>query len=244
MVSVLDINGNTLPSIKSAKARILLKEKKAFIKEKSPFTIQLLYNPEIENRKENKKPSKTESVEEKKTKAATFIETVTPAFITGIIIMFLLKFVLLSGFIPSESMEPTIMTGNIILANRLSYIWNEPQAGDVVVFDSEEYGALLIKRVIGVSGDVIEIKNNKVYKNGEEYNTGHEVGKSIDPKGENITYEVPEGCLFLMGDNREHSEDSRYFKDAYVPIKDIKGKTFLHYSIGGKDGIYAEIVKH
>ena len=102
---------------------------------------------------------------------------------------------------------------------------NEPVRGDIIVFKGTEgdmVGKTLIKRIIGLPGDDIMFIDGYVYINGqicyEEY-----LNENIETNS-NIDFEVPEGCYFVMGDNREHSHDSRFWSDPYIRKTDIKGK--------------------
>lgn len=166
-------------------------------------------------------------------------DTIKPAIIVGIIVFCVFKLIILNGFIPSESMEPTLLTSNFVIANRLAYKSNPPQRGDVVVIDSKEYEELIVKRVIGLPGDEIELKNDKVYINGclldeSKYAVGET--KILVPGHD--TFNVPDNCIFVMGDNREHSSDARYWDNSYISYDDVVGKVVLEYSIGGDDGFY------
>jgi signal peptidase I len=171
------------------------------------------------------------------------VDTFLPAIVVSFVMYLIFQFVLLNGTVPSGSMESTILTGNLILSNRLAYINETPDKGDVIVFYSEEHEKLLVKRVIGVAGDVIDLKGGEVYINGQRVFESYIQGQTFSASGEDETYVVPAGKLFVMGDNREDSADSRYFNDAFVDVDDVKGEVFLHYSLGGDDGFYAETIK-
>lgn len=151
--------------------------------------------------------------------------------------------------IPSSSMEPTLERGDYILVNKLSYglrapavkktlfKFRPPQRQDVVVFTrpddprtpkDDESNTNIIKRIVGLPGDSIEVKGMEVLVNGEmlpeEYSRWLNGGqKSYDE----VT--VPEGHVFLLGDNRDHSKDSRYWSDPFLPVERIKGRAFLIY---------------
>ena len=131
--------------------------------------------------------------------------------ITVIIAIIFFKCIILLGFIPSESMEPTVNKGNIAIVNGLAYINKEPQRGDIVVFKSSELNDTLIKRVIGLPGETISFEDGYMYIDGqlcyEEY-----IGKDVETSCLK-TFEVPEGCYFLLGDNRENSLDARYWNN-------------------------------
>lgn len=124
--------------------------------------------------------------------------------------------------IASGSMEPTLMTGDHIVYNRLAYTLAEVQRGDIISFNSREYDKNMSKRVIGIAGDHIEFHDGYVFINGalcvEPYlEEGVETNCSKE-------FDVPEGCVFVMGDNRENSTDSRFFNNPYIPVEDIIGK--------------------
>lgn len=171
------------------------------------------------------------------------VDTFLPAVIVSVIVFIIFQFVLLNGTVPSGSMEPTINTGNLILSNRLAFINEEPEVGNIVVFWSEEHEKLLVKRVIGVAGDTIELKDGKVYINGDLVVEAYTQGETWSASGNDQTFVVPEGKLFVMGDNRENSADSRYFKDTFISVDSVKGEAFLHYSLGGDDGIYVKTLR-
>lgn len=165
-----------------------------------------------------------------------------PAIIISAFVLFVFSFIFLNGIVPSGSMESTIMTNTFIMSNRLAYVFDDVERGDVVVFYSDEHKELLVKRVIGVAGDKIDIKNGSVYVNGCLLEEDYIQGNTYSKDGEDISYNVPEGTVFVMGDNREHSGDSRYFANPYVSIDSIKGEVFLNYSISSSNGIYAQLI--
>lgn len=138
------------------------------------------------------------------------------------------KFVIFKVQVPSGSMENTIMTGDRVFTFRLSYIFSDPKRGDIVVFpypDNEEID--YIKRIIGVPGDKIEIIEGILYINNEPYQEDY----LMEP----MEYEnfgpvvVPDGSYFMMGDNRNSSMDSRYWRNQFVDKDMIKGKAIFKY---------------
>lgn len=161
-----------------------------------------------------------------KKKIAPFI----PAIIVFFGIIFVFLFILLLSGVPSGSMEPTIPGGSFIISNRLSAFFGDPERGDIVVFYSEEYGYDMVKRVIGIEGDKITIKEGKVYINDEEENGFYINGQTLP--NQVTEYIVPEGYVFVLGDNREESKDSRYFKEPFIKESDIKGYVFINFSLG------------
>jgi len=149
--------------------------------------------------------------------------------------------------IPSGSMEDTLVIGDHLLVSKFMYgtkipfvdkrilTVRDPRQGDVIVFEyPEDPSKDFIKRVVGVPGDVVEGKEKKVYVNGKHYENPHEIHKEKDiiPKEMNprdtfgpVT--VPAGSYFVMGDNRDRSYDSRFWK--FVRRDQIKGLAFIKY---------------
>ncbi len=126
----------------------------------------------------------------------------------------------------SASMEPTLMTGNTVFYNRLAYITSDIRRGDIVNFWSAENDEYMAKRVIGIAGDEITFKDGYVVINGLIADESDYLAPEIESNmyDTDAVFNVPEGCIFVMGDNREVSADSRFFDDPYVPVKAVKGK--------------------
>jgi len=137
-------------------------------------------------------------------------------------------FVLEAFRIPSESMVPTLLVGDRVLANKFIYRLTEPERGDVVVFESVGEGddQKLIKRVVGVAGDEIEVRNGILLVNGEEQEEPY-LNENPSFNGSYEQTEVPEGYVFVMGDNRANSADSRVFGS--LPVENIEGEAFMRF---------------
>ena len=148
------------------------------------------------------------------------------------IAFFLLNFVIINANVPTESMVSTIMVNDRIFANRLAYLFSEPKRGDIVVFKYPDDEKLLyVKRVIGLPGDTVEIKKQQVYINNipiEEPYVREPMAGSFGP------FKVPEGKYFMMGDNRNNSNDSRFWTNKYVDKNKILGKAKIKYFPGFK----------
>ncbi len=136
--------------------------------------------------------------------------------------------------IPSGSMETTIMTGDKVMAEKVSYRFSEPKAGDIVTFqDPQVSSRTLIKRIVATAGQTIDIKGGKVLIDGqaldEPYTNGEQTYELATANNVRLSYPytVPEGYVFVMGDNRTNSQDSRYF--GAVRISTIEGHAFLVY---------------
>ena len=150
----------------------------------------------------------------------------------GIAIALLVEAFLIQAFwIPSPSMEPTLDVGDRVLVNKLSYKLHDVHRGDVVVFErppgasTGQDGEIkdLIKRVIAVGGDTIEAREGDVYVNGERIDENYlEPGTPTDNLPPTT---IPDGHLFMMGDNRTNSEDSRIFGP--IDEDDIVGRAFI-----------------
>jgi signal peptidase I len=126
--------------------------------------------------------------------------------------------------VDGASMEPTLVSGEYVIVNRIGYRLGSPQRGDIIVFHfprdpKEEY----IKRVIGLPGDDIEVKNNAVYVNGQRLDESY-LKVTTNYIG---TWRVPTGQLFVLGDNRNNSSDSHDW--GTVPMDYVVGKAVLVY---------------
>ena len=153
-------------------------------------------------------------------------------------------------FIPSESMVPTLKVGDRVLVEKIGYLFHDPRRGDVVVFekdldtdtadDGSFWGGIVdgvrslfgfptgsdqdfIKRVIAVGGDTIEGRDGLVYVNGRPIEEPYIPSDVVN--GPFARFEVPEGQLFVMGDNRENSDDSRSFGS--IPVDEVVGRAFV-----------------
>ena len=134
--------------------------------------------------------------------------------------------------IPSESMEDTIMAGDRVLSERISYANGSPKTGDIVTFtDVENPDRVLIKRVIATAGQQVDLKSGSVYVDGAKLEEAYTDGKQSLPLSNthdiSYPYTVPEGYIWVMGDNRTNSSDSRYFGP--VPLSNVTGHAFFRY---------------
>lgn len=124
--------------------------------------------------------------------------------------------VLMLSLIPSSSMEPTLKVGHIVINNRL---YRDLNREDIVVFEQD--GVYMIKRIIGLPGEILEIKSNEVYINGEKLECSYIKEPMVT---EDFYIKIPENEYFMMGDNRNNSKDSRYY--GTININKIWAKKF------------------
>jgi len=178
----------------------------------------------------------TESSEPKATKffgsigkaIYSLIETILVALVLAIV---LYLFIMTPHEVVGSSMHPTYKNGEFLMANKITYRVSEPKRGDVIIFKYSDT-ADFIKRIIGVPGDEVMIKDGKIYVNGELLNESAYLDPSVITNGgsylhEGQTIKLNEDEYFVCGDNRSNSSDSRDFG----PIKKtaIKGKAWIVY---------------
>lgn len=137
--------------------------------------------------------------------------------------------VLFNAYVPSESMENSLMVGDRVIGNCLAYKFgNDPERFDVVIFHApDEPTTLYIKRIIGLPGEKITIKDGKVYANDKLLDDSF-IKEEMEPASD-AEFQVPEDCYFMMGDNRNMSYDSREWNNPYVPRDQIIAKAILKY---------------
>jgi signal peptidase I len=191
--------------------------------------------PESPETPETPEGDAVEPSKKKSTRTRSIIEWVVVIGGALVVALLIKAFLVQAFYIPSESMVPTLKIGDRVLVNKLSYDLHDVNRGDLIVFErppgeTDESVKDLIKRVVGLPGDQIVIKNNSVYINGEPLDESYLPTGTLTKQGrldcEDLSpCVVPDDSVWVMGDNREHSYDSRYFG----PIKSdtIVGRAFL-----------------
>jgi signal peptidase I len=180
-------------------------------------------------------------------KKSALRENVEAILLAIVLALFIRTFIVQAFKIPSGSMKETLLIGDHILVNKFLYgvklpfvsttiiAYKEPQRGDIVVFKfPDDPDKDFIKRVVGVAGDVVEGRDKKIFVNHEPLNHDYGIHKdsrivpgNIQPRDNFGPLVVPEKSLFVMGDNRDHSYDSRFW--GFVNLKAVRGKAFLIY---------------
>ncbi len=193
------------------------------------------------------KSKNSSEIKTSKTKKGALRENIEAIIIAVILALFIRAFVVQAFKIPSGSMKQTLLIGDHILVNKFIYgvkipfsditviPVKNPKRGDIIVFKfPEDPDKDFIKRVVGVSGDVVEIRNKQVYINDMLLNQDHGIYMdphiipgAFQPRDNFGPVTVPPASLFVMGDNRDHSYDSRFW--GFVDLKAVKGKAFIIY---------------
>lgn len=164
-----------------------------------------------------------------KKKIPEFLSYLLTVLAAGTVIFILNRTVLVNALVPSESMENTIMTGERLIGFRLAYLKQDPQRYDIVIFKyPDDESQLFVKRVIGLPGETVEIRNGNVYIDGSDTPLDSSFCKEA-MVGDFGPYTVPEDSYFVMGDNRNNSLDSRYWKNTFVSRDKIVGKAVFRY---------------
>lgn len=207
---------------------------------------------------DNEKYEDNMDIEEKKTSILSEVFSWIMTFVFAIVFAYLItKFIIVNAVIPSGSMETTIMTGDRVIANRLEYDFQAPERYDIAVFKfPDNTDTLYIKRVIGMPGERVEIKDNEVYIDGnsepliDSFINGEMITEdyiyNVPKKGDSLSdFEAfikddslydndgdglfDEDCYFMMGDNRNRSADSRLWNNKFVPESLMEGKAIFRY---------------
>ena len=190
------------------------------------------------------KQSEKEAFKKKKSRLRENVEAILLAIV---IALFIRTFVVQAFKIPSGSMKQTLLIGDHILVNKFIYgvklpfirttliPIKEPKRGDIIVFKfPEDPKKDFIKRVVGLSGDVVEIRDKQVFINGKPENhpygvhtDPHVIPGRLQPRDNLGPITIPSDSLFVLGDNRDHSYDSRFW--GFVDLKEVKGRAFIIY---------------
>lgn len=181
------------------------------VKKEKEETIPHITDPEVEKKLQ------------KRNRKIKFI-MMGNAFLMIAAVFILTRVCFFETYVASGSMKPTLEPGSVVLYNKLYYVTRDYNRGDIVCLWSDAYDNYIAKRIIGIPGDEIEFHDGKVFINGnickEDY-----IPDGVETNSQK-SFKVPEGHVFLLGDNREDSVDSRYWEEPYMEMDDIVGKYF------------------
>lgn len=188
-------------------------------------------NKTMEVELKHKKKKRTEKNEEEINWVQEIKSILTTIVITVVVVFILRSYVIINATVPTGSMENTILPGDNILGLRVAYLLEEPERGDVIFFHfPDDESQKFVKRIIGLPGEKVVIQDAKIYINDsetplEEPYLKEEWIVGIGP----YEFHVPEGCYFVLGDNRNSSADARYWKNTFVAKEKIIGKAMFTY---------------
>ena len=161
-------------------------------------------------------------------KKQKFIREIVDLAVFAACVYFFFNYIFRINFVPTGSMSPTIEAGDIVISSSIPYWFTSPKRGDMVIFFSEELDERLVKRVIGLPGENVDIKENHVFIDGKLLEEPY-IGEAVVTKGygfvDNLV--IPQNAYFVLGDNREHSSDSRFFREKYIEEAEIEQKVLF-----------------
>lgn len=150
---------------------------------------------------------------------------VVSILIAVVLAFFIRYFIVELYMVEGPSMRPTLVNSERLVVNKFIYRFKQPERGEILVFKyPRDQSRDFIKRVIAIPGDTIEVKDGRVFVNGQLLNENYILERT---KGSYPLSTVPEGHIFVMGDNRNNSEDSRFKDVGFVPYSLIKGKAVM-----------------
>ncbi|MBN3526171.1 signal peptidase I [Paenibacillus apiarius] len=195
-------------------------------------------------------PNAPEEPKEKMVRSKSELLEWIKAIAIAVILVVIVRWLLFAPFIvDGPSMEPNFWTGERLIVNKILYEFREPERGEVVVFHVPQENRDLIKRVIGVAGDTIEYRGDDLFVNGEKVeepyiqgalDQAHKNGELYNDRDfpNEQKNKVPEGHIFVMGDHRNNSTDSRML--GFIPLSDVIGRAdIIFWPIS-----HAKLIKH
>lgn len=173
--------------------------------------------------------------------------------VVAVVIAFVINnFIIMNANVPSGSMMNTIMKGDRMIGLRTSYWFSDPKRGDIVIFENPDYNEnsklddrYYVKRVIGLPGEKVVIKDAKIYINDSETPLDEpylpEEWTYVNGSDEELVYNVPDGCYFMLGDNRNNSSDARFWTNTYLKREKVIAKAQFIYWPWGHKGFFEKV---
>jgi signal peptidase I len=180
------------------------------------------------SRKEREQEKDTEKKGSLLRELGSWCLTLLLAFVLAVVLK---NYVIINATVPTGSMENTIQPGDDLFGLRLAYAFSEPQRGDIIIFRfPDDESQKFIKRIIGLPGEKVTIIEGQIYINDSvspltETYLKEEWVRATGP----YEFEVPEDCYLVLGDNRNDSQDARYWDNTYVTKEEIIGKAYIVY---------------
>lgn len=196
--------------------------------------------------KETKKKGKKNKKDQQEFSLVREILSWVKIFVIAVVIAFVVNnVIIMNANVPSGSMLNTIQIGDRMIGLRTAYLFSDPQRGDIVIFENPDFNEnspsdekYYVKRVIGLPGDKVVIKNAKIYINDSKTPLEEpylpEEWTEVNGSDEPLTYNVPEDSYFMLGDNRNRSSDARYWTNTFVKRDGIIAKAEFKYWSQGK----------
>lgn len=157
----------------------------------------------------------------------SLVEWIVALLVALALSLLLTQVIFVNAVVPSESMMDAIHAGDRLIGYRLAYRAETPQRGDIIIFRyPDDERQLYVKRVIALPGEEVEIREGQVYVNGQRLDESGYIKDDV-PGGDYGPWQVPQASYFVMGDNRAHSWDSRYWNNTFVQEGQILGQVLF-----------------
>lgn len=173
----------------------------------------------MESRQSRRRNRRTEDRKEYRSPLGPYLRTILVAVVIALLLRTLVVFAVA---VEGPSMEPTLHTSDVVMVEKVSLYFGAPNRMDIVIVEYPNRSGLFVKRVIGLPGETLEVREGRVYMDGtpldDPYNPDGTMARDMEP----VT--VPPGTVFVMGDNRNHSMDSRDETVGPIPLEKVRGK--------------------